>query len=241
MERLVEMIESYHPGFKDAILPADEDDVEMIDEYFTGELPGAYRRFLSTMGGSTGDLEVEEASFELGPLRRTYRMKQWLRRDRYLRIAFDRGLDALDYYLDLAAPHGDDDRMVVRMPLLEDFDPQSAIPHHAGLEEFLYYQAFRNLRLPQLDHRLCFVLPPDRKDESKGAVEAVFAHAERLGFQRIPPSTRNALFERGDAAILLYRHPTQDDFFFELGCSDAAGQDRLTKAFTTNLGVITTG
>jgi hypothetical protein len=63
------------------------------------------------------------------------------------------------------------------------------------------------------------------------------ALAEENGFKRIPPAKHCALFERGDAALLLYRHPTQPTFSFSLGGEDAAELERLARDFEARTGL----
>jgi hypothetical protein len=125
MRALVEFIEQYRPGFSQEVVPADEIDIARLEKH-AGPLPGAYRRFLRTMGASMGGLELAEANFSIRGKIGTYLVMDWLRRERYLRVAQDEGLAAWDYFLDRSRPHGADDCMLVRMPLDERF-PQEGV------------------------------------------------------------------------------------------------------------------
>src|SRR5690242_16049476 len=160
MRALVEFIEKYRPGFSKEIVPADEPEIGLL-ERLAGPLPGAYRRFLQTMGESMGDLELAEANFSISGKIRAYIAMDWLQRGRYIRVAQDEGLDGWDYFLDRSSPHGADDCMLVRRLLSKNYPPEGSHPKHVGLAEFLYYEAFKELRLPLLPYRRDFSSPAD--------------------------------------------------------------------------------
>lgn len=63
------------------------------------------------------------------------------------------------------------------------------------------------------------------------------ATAEAKGFQRLPPARHCALYERGDAALLRYRHPTHPTFSFSLGGEDPAELERLARDFEKRTGL----
>lgn len=81
MKALVEFIEQYRPGFSQEVVPADEIDIALLEKH-AGPLPGAYRRFLPTMGASMGDLELAEADFAIDGNIGTYLAMRWLRHGR---------------------------------------------------------------------------------------------------------------------------------------------------------------
>jgi hypothetical protein len=236
MKALVEFIEKYRPGFAEEIVPADEIDIALLEKH-AGSLPGAYRRFLQAMGASMGDLELAEADFSIRGNIHTYLVMDWPRRERYIYVAGDDGLAGWDYFLDRSRPHGADDCMLVRMPLDEDFPPEASHPKHAGLEEFLFYEAFKELRLPLLPYRRDFLSPEDPSAAVRYRSAIVSALAEEKGFRRIPPAERCALYERGDAALLLYQHPTEPAFSFSLGCEDPEEMERLAQDFEARMGL----
>jgi hypothetical protein len=236
MKALVEFIEKYRPGFSEEIVPADEFDIALLEED-AGPLPGAYRRFLQTMGTSMGDLELAEAGFAIDGKILTYQVKTWLRHGRYIFVAGDKGLAGWDYFLDRSKPYGADDCMLVRMPLEENFPPEDTRPVHAGLEEFLYYEAFKALRMPLLPYQRDFSSPVDPDAAVRYRSDIVFALAEEKGFKRIPPAERCALYERGDAALLLYQHPIAPAFSFSLGCEEPAEMERLARDFEARTGL----
>jgi hypothetical protein len=236
MKALVEFIEKYRPGFSEEIVPADEIDIALLEED-AGPLPGAYRRFLQTMGASMGDLQLAEADFSVLGNIATYQTMGWLRHGRYIYVAGDDGLAGWDYFLDRSRPHGADDCMLVRMPLDEKFPPEASHPKYVGLEEFLYYEAFKELRLPLLAHRWDFSSPEAPGAAARYRPDLVSAMAEEKGFQRIPPAEYCALYERGNAALLLYRHPTAPTFSFSLGCDDPAEMERLAREFEARTGL----
>ncbi|WP_240358224.1 hypothetical protein [Myxococcus vastator] len=236
MKALVEFIEKYRPGFSMEAVPADKYEIAVLEDD-AGPLPGAYRRFLETMGESMGGLELAEASFTIGGTLSVYRAMPWLLRGRYIAVAGDNGPSSFDWFLDRAHPHGADDCLVVRRALEENYPPEASSPQYVGLEEFLYVEAFKELRLPQLPFRRRFSSPDVAAASVRSRSDGVTALAEEEGFKRIPPAEHCALYERGDAALLLYRHPIQPTFSFVLGCEDAAELERLTQAFETRSGL----
>ena len=235
MKAFVEFVEKYRPGFLQEIVSADEAEIEVLEDY-AGPLPNIYRRFLETMGESMGGLEIAEASFSVEGVLNVYVAKTWLQRGRYIPVAGDNGPSSFDWFLDLAHPHGADDCLVVRRALEKNYPPEASSPQYVGLEEFLYYEAFKELRLPQLPFRLRFSTPDDAAAAARYRSDLVTALAEEKGFKRLPPAEHCALYERGDAALLLYRHPTQPTFSFILGCEDSAEMERLAQEFETRTG-----
>lgn len=236
MRALVDFIERYRPGFSKEIVPADKYEIAVLEDD-AGPLPGTYRRFLETMGESMGGLELAEASFTISGALSVYRAMPWLLRGRYIAVAGDNGPSSFDWFLDRSNPHGADDCLVVRRALEENYPPEASSPEYVGLEEFLYYEAFKELRLPQLPFRRKFSSPDDAAAAARYRADVVTALAEEKGFKRLPPVEHCALYERGDAALLLYRHPTQPTFSFILGCEDSAEMEQLAQDFETRTGL----
>ena len=160
MKTFFEFVEKYRPGISQGIVPADETEIEVLEDY-AGSLPGAYRRLLETMGASQGELELAEASFSISEATGVYIAMPELQRGRYIFFAGDNGLSSRHWFLDSLSPHGSDDCMVVRRVLAENIPPEASSPQYVGLEEFLYYEAFKELRLPQLPFRRKFSTPDD--------------------------------------------------------------------------------
>lgn len=183
-----------------------------------------------------GNVELAEASLSIEGALNAYTLS-WLKSDRYILFAGDNGLSSRHWFLDRQSPHGADDCMVVRRVLAENNPPEASTPQYVGLEEFLYYEAFKELRLPQLPFRRKFSSPDDADAAVRYRSDVVTALAEEKGFKRIPPAEHCALYERGDAALLLYRHPTQPTFSFILGCEDLAELERLRQEFETRTGL----
>lgn len=236
MRALVNLIEKYRPGFTASVVPAAEEEIELIEE-FVRPLPGSYRRFLETMGGGMGGFRVNEATFAPMDIWAAYKAMKWLRRDRFVLVAMDEGLGAWDYYLDRESPHGKDDFMMVRMRLEEEFDPVNRMISFAGLEEMLYYKAYATIRLPLLANLVRLGQPDDPQPGRSCRPEDACALAEELGFKRIPPATRCALYERGDAAILLFQDPIKPLFSFDLACDDGRELERMADIFRRRAGV----
>lgn len=231
----VDFVEEYRPGFSQAIVPADRFDIAILEKH-AGPLPGIYRRFLETMGASMGDLELAEASLTIDGALGAYSLS-WLSNGRYIYFARDKGLNSWDWFLDRQRPHGVDDCLIVNRLLEENYPPEGSHPMYVGLEEFLYYEAFKELRLPQLPFRRKFSSPDDADAAARYRSDVVTALAEEKGFKRIPPAEHCGLYERGDAALLLYRHPTQPTFSFILGCEDSAELEQLAQEFETRTGL----
>ncbi|WNZ61750.1 hypothetical protein QEG98_38825 [Myxococcus sp. MxC21-1] len=236
MKAFVEFVEKYRPGFSQGIVSADETEIEVLEDY-AGPLPGIYRRFLETMGENMGGLELAEASFSIAGTLSVYIAKAWLQRGRYIPVAGDNGPSSFDWFLDRSHPHGADDCLVVRRALEKNYPPEASSLQYVGLEEFLYCEAFKELRLPQLPFRRKFSSPDDADAAVRYRSDVVTALAEEKGFKRIPPAEHCALYERGDAALLLYRHPIQPTFSFILGCEDSAELERLRQEFETRTGL----
>lgn len=236
MKALVEFIEQYRPGFSRKIAPAGEPALAVLED-LAGPLPGTYRRFLRTMGESMGDLELAEANFSISGKIGAYITMEWLQHGRYIRVAQDLGPDGWDYFLDRSSPHGVDDCMLVRRLLSKNYPPEGSHPKHVGLEEFLYYEAFKALRLPLLPYRRSFSSPEGPGADARYRADLVSALAEEKGFKRIPPAEHCALYERGDAGLLLYRHPTKPSFSFTLGCEDPVEMERLVREFEARTGL----
>lgn len=232
MKSFVAFVERYRPRFSQEIIPADRVDIAILEKH-AGPLPGAYRQFLETMGASMGDLELAEASLSIEGALGAYSLS-WLSNGRYIYFGGDKGLDGWDWFLDRLSPHGTNDCLVVNRLLEENYPPEGSHLMYVGFEEFLYYEAFKELRLPQLPFRRKFSSPDDAVAHRSDVVTAL---AEEKGFKRIPPAEHCALYERGDAALLLYRHPTQPTFSFILGCEDSEELERLRQEFETRMGL----
>jgi hypothetical protein len=82
-----------------------------------------------------------------------------------------------------------------------------------------------------LPYRRNFFSPDDPAAATLHSANLVSALAEETGFKRIPPAEHCALYERGDAGLLLYRHPTKPSFSFSLGCDNPAEMERLVREF----------
>src|SRR5690606_25192293 len=97
--------------------------------------------------------------------------------------------------------------------------------------------SFKALRLPLLPYRREFSSPENPGAAARYRADLVSALAEEKGFERIAPTQRCALYDRGDAGLLLYRHPTRPSFSFSLGCEDPAEMERLARDFEARTGL----
>ncbi len=236
MTAFVDFVARYRPEFTNEITPADEFEIELLED-LAGPLPGAYRRFLNAMGGGMGELEPREAFLEIGGTIATYDHAPWLKRRRYVLIASDLGLSDWYYFMDRSRPHGEDDYLVVRMPIDEDFPPDASEPTFVGLEEFLYYGTFETLRMSQFKQRLHFEVSEFNPQPLTSPPEGVCALAEQHRFRRVAPTQRCALYDRGDAALLLYQHPIEPTYEFWVHCDDEVELGRLKIAFENLTGM----
>ncbi len=234
MKDLVALIDRYQPGYASTVEPASSIELEDLEEA-AGPLPGAYVRFLKTMGRSVGALRVHDAHFNVAEVLMAYQLAPWVIRDQYLFIAGDRSPANAPYFLDRSAPSGDDDCLVVMML---GHQRERCDVLHVGLEEFLYVEAYRSMRLPRLGPSVGLAPVPLTNDPLATA-ERAGALAEGLGFKRIGPARRSALYERGDAAMVLYRHPHQEAFSFRLAAAEPPELERLVAAFTEETHVAT--
>ncbi len=141
MQALVDLVESYCPGFADTVVPAEERRIQSL-ERLGGPLPGALLRFLRTMGGSPPRFLVRSLRLGVDPIRRALISSEWLKDERYLFFTID---DEGDTYLwlDRATPTPPDDALVVISAPMDS--PSSAAPprepYAVGLEDFLYVEA----------------------------------------------------------------------------------------------------
>lgn len=237
MKALVELIETYRPGYSATVVPADESEIDILQN-LVGPLPGSYCRFLKTMGASTGDFQPRDAVLDIRGVWFTTDQFKRLRRDRYLYIGEDEGMSSWDYYLDRERPYGEDDCMLVRMPLDSGFNTENRRKFQAGLEEFLYYEAFNNFRLKQFDYRVRLAQPKHEQPHLSCHMQTVCEIAEQQGLRRIPPAARCALYDRQDAALLLYQNPIVAVFSCDLGCDNPHELARLSEIFQKRTGMI---
>lgn len=237
MRALVELIELYRPGFAATVQGATEDAIEDLEDLM-GPLPGAYRRFLQTMGAAMGDFSAMGADFDMEACRSIVLVKPWICDERYLYIAYDGALSGWDFYMDRDAPSGADDCMVVRMPLSWREDPTRRRPVFSGLEELLYVEAYWNIRLPLFAHRSELMRPITGEAMHGCEAAAVCAEIEALGFVRVPPASPSALYERRDAALALYQVPDAPGFSLVLGCDEAHELRRLEGLLRRTTGVV---
>jgi hypothetical protein len=235
MHELVAMLEKYQPGISATFRPAPQADIDQLIAATPKPVPGAYLRFLHTMGLSCGDLVIDHGNANLTSDLRwsTLAARTWLAEGRFLYIGDDSSPSANDYFLDQAAPFGEDDCMVVYMSLDRTPVPRPS-PAFIGLEEMLFLEGFVSLRSVQFDnHRE--LRPPD------GVVvdlQRVNLLAKTLGFARQPRVTHSALHDRGDAALWIRRDPVTSFFSCILSGDSDAEVERLAAEFATVAGLV---
>jgi hypothetical protein len=234
MRPLVELIDRYQSGFARKVRPAAP---EFVDELvaLAGPLPGAYRRFLETMGGDMAGFSPSDADFNVEDRLLNYQLNESLTGSPFLLIASGGPLEpGGSLFLDRNERTSHDDCLLVVIPYEIPMDFTNRTPFHAGLEEFLYVGAYRTYRMPLFPAARELVLRSD-VEPSASHVHQAFALAERLGFSRTSPLVRSALFERGDAAIVMYRQPHVELFSLQVGADEVDELLRLADVFTRNL------
>jgi hypothetical protein len=215
---LVDLIDHYRPGFADAIVPAEEENIQWLEE-LGGPLPGALLRFLRTMGGSPPKHLVPELHLGVDEIRLALMLAPWLKDERYLILTRHDGYDA-DIWMDRGTPTGSDDAMLVIAEPMETPDVPHRTPFAVGLEDFLYVEAFRAHRLSLFDHRArARTAPP----ADASVVGRALALPEQLGFSRLAAHLTSGLYERGDAAVIVRRAPFDAEIDVYIACEEAAG------------------
>jgi len=234
MQPLVKLIDRYRPGFAGDVAPASP---ELVEELATvaGPLPGAYVRFLQAMGGNMGGFQPFGANFDADDVVLNYQINKSLHGSPLLFIAAEGPLQpGGNLFLDREKPSARDDCLLVVVPSERRMDATKAEPFHAGLEEFLYYSAYHEIRLGLLPARTTLA-PTSEKEPTNDDIRRLFEVAARLGFERVPPATHNALFERGDAAMLMYRYPLSEDYSLQIAAEDAGELRRMVGIFTDQM------
>ncbi|KYF77334.1 hypothetical protein BE20_55790 [Sorangium cellulosum] len=110
---------------------------------------------------------------------------------------------------------------MVRFPFGEQTWKTRLTRRFASLREMLFVLAMRNVHLPTFPHRAEHLAADGPAGAPPSAEDAAVVF-ERLGFTRLPYPRRCLLFERQDAAILLYRRPDEPGFSIRVGMRDAA-------------------
>ena len=234
MRALVQLIDRYRPGFAAAVVPAQEDIVEQLEE-LAGPLPGAYRRFLATMGSGMDGFWPLDADFDVEDRLLNYQLNPNLRGSPHLLVAAGGPLEpGGSLYLDRSHPSALDDCMLVVMPPGDPHALDQRQPLHAGLEEFLYVEAYRDVRLAAFPSRN-ELIPMLDAEPYEATIGKVLELSQELGFERVPPVVSCALLERGDAALVLYRPPDSDDFSFQLGAAEPRELRRLTDLYCSQM------
>src|SRR3954451_19164934 len=153
MRALVKLIDRYRPGFADAVQPARADLIEELEQ-LAGPLTGAYQRFLATMGSDMADFAPLGADFDAEDRLLNYQLNDALQGSTPLLVAAGGPLEpGGNLFLDRSEPYGEDDCLLVVVPRGYPLRLVERTPLHIGLEEFLYVEAYRDIRLPLLPAR----------------------------------------------------------------------------------------
>jgi len=202
MKDLVALIEQYRPGFASGLAPATDQALGALLRR-AGPIPGAYLRFLQTMGGKPNALQLESVHLGIHEALKAHLGRPLLRDARFMYLAHDRGDDVLEYWMDREAPVGEDDCVIV----VGESESESAIvrkPFPASLEDFLHFHAFVDHVVPSFEHSQWGYLP---RHHSPDAVGLALNVPLTIGFTRRARPLHNAIFQREGAAIAIRRDP----------------------------------
>ena len=241
MKDLIPFIEAFDPHFRSSVKGASWWHVEYLEEVLGTSLPETYVSFAETFADTDGGLLSDCESHHPDHVAKLYRVGAIdSPSHRYLFVLGDPSFTSQHYFMDLAAME-DGDAPVFRSTL--DDLPTVSDPDYTftSLRELLYHKAYVHLRLPQLPHQAGFVdayrAGDEHHEESAGreAIEGVEALFSRIGFDRHPFPERCRLYERGDAAVALYRPPEVDRFSFQIGMQEETEFQEMTALLLDHL------
>ena len=231
MMDLVAFVEHYRSGFSESVGPATEVEIESL-ECLAGLLPGAYLRFLRTLGGKLNPLQLPDLDLSIEKASLAHLSRSHLKTERYLFISSFRGAD-VDYWMDRQTPVGLDDCLLVSSARAVEPQPfLSYEPLAASLEDFVYMKVFETQVVPSFEHSQWGYLPEYHGPDE---VDLALLVPLTLGFTRRARPLHNAIFERDGAAIAIRRDP--DGFVgIYLATHDKDELDALAAAFSDSSG-----
>lgn len=187
IERFIAFVAGFKPGYESATLPGDVDQIEELEGLLGYALPPLHRAMLLRLGGSLGNLVAfESRDFSLELVLWSYRSPPWPLPRHLLLIGADIDDPALDHYLDLRRPTGDDYE-VVSLPRLPEYPTEETaakgfIRRFATLREMLFFSAFHGDRVRAMAHRRALYRHPEAS-ESEALFDDIMV---RLGATPIP-------------------------------------------------------
>ncbi|QRK12650.1 SMI1/KNR4 family protein [Archangium violaceum] len=241
MKELIELIETYDPGYAKKLHGATEEEIARLQNLVGRELPAPYKEFLRYMGRSMGDFQIADANFSIDVVTAIYGANDWVPPERYLFIAEHEQDPYLDYYLDLDELV-DGDYKVLRFSNDGGFveDPWSTI---ALMKGFFFANAFRVKRMENFPHET--LISPSlsrlsvRPAASTDMMAVVEERALKLGFKKLPFSLPlRPMYERKDAAILGTRAPVRGGICFELAAESERELKHLVSVLCSNTPLI---
>ncbi|WP_437571836.1 hypothetical protein [Sorangium sp. So ce542] len=221
MEELLALLDRYAPGYRGRIQGVYGWRLDELEERFGRPCPGFYRSFALAMGAEGGPLLDGLHEHHPTKIAELYELAPWMPPRRFLYVFGDASPDGQHTFLDLDAPSEAGDFQVVRFPFGEQTWKTRLTRRFVSLREMLFVLAMRNVHLPTFPHRAEH-LSADGPAGAPPSAEDAAVVFERLGFTRLPYPRRCLLFERQDAAILLYRRPDEPGFSIRVGMRDAA-------------------
>ena len=170
MREIVELAELWAPGADHGFVAAGEADIEWLEVVTERPLPPAYLRFLTTMGGGTGPVRIDDVDTTIASIVSRYDLVPWTPPPRYVCFGIDTDAMApMSFYLDRDRMAGDDSA-VVRFPFPEedDIDASQVVTVSKSLLDFLVWAAFTSMRCEMLAASRLVVPPaPVRQGAAK--------------------------------------------------------------------------
>ncbi len=216
MNDLITLLERYAPGYSTRIQGASDWALSSLEEAFGQPLPETYQDFAREMGKDGGALLAHVDDYDPLHIADIYQFSAGeLPPRRFLFIFADPSpLTRSHYWLDLEAQTEEGDFQVVRFPLFQDAWKTDLNRSYVSLREMLYLWAMEYVYLPGFPHRTLYHQGDGQKTTT---AEELAQYFEKMGFVRLPYPRYSMLFERGDAAIGLYRLPDSPHFQIHVG------------------------
>jgi hypothetical protein len=237
---LIKFASIYDPNYPKSVLGATESDLARLEHLFRPRLPAPYKEFLTQMGRSTGAIQIEDTTFTIDMVLRSYERRANLPPSPFLFIGASSSEPPASFYIDTREPDESSQTIVTA-----DTGDEAVEEHHwplfPSLEEMLYVHAFRSLRMSHLPYARRLGSYLTRKggataDEPSTTVEEVEHVLLTLKFRRLPcTSPLNPLFEREHAAVLGHQNVLGGGLDLEIAADNASESTLLLEILRDNL------
>ncbi|MCP3136626.1 SMI1/KNR4 family protein [Pyxidicoccus xibeiensis] len=239
-DALIAFIERFDPAFSSKLQGASDEEIARLEALVGRSLPPVYRDFLRRMGKGMGDFQVPRVSFDIERISGVYEDED-RPPARYQLVAVEEQDPYFDFYLDLEWASGPDFG-VVRFESFGDLTQKTVSRWALSFHELLLALACLYKWLPTFPARTGLLLSSAKLTSMKqpGAAlpQLLEQVATRLGFQKVPQSSRHCLLlERGDAAIFCEVSPRGGPFI-EAAAADKAELARLSEILRDSLPLV---